>query len=127
MIGLLASAKPRRAEEDDRVLNLLAAETGEGLEVLRDNANEAPIRPIEKVRILVRQRCALQRSWSAAWRNFFTVSRSLIHIFRSNLRVNWPFPAVYFPSRCLNASWNAIHRFKSPKPDMMPRTAPLAA
>ena len=66
MVGFFASAKTGGAEEDDGVLNLLAAETGEGFKVLRNNANEAAVGAIQKFRILVGQRCAFQRSRSAA-------------------------------------------------------------
>jgi hypothetical protein len=42
VIGLLAPAKARRAEEDHRVLNLLAPETRQRLQILGDNADQRP-------------------------------------------------------------------------------------
>jgi hypothetical protein len=56
MAGFFATVKARRAEEDDGVLNLLAAEAGERLHVLGDDADEAAIGAVEEGGVLIGQR-----------------------------------------------------------------------
>ena len=56
MVGLLAPAKARRAEEDHRVLNLLAAEARQRLHVLGDDADQPPVGAVQKAGVLIGQR-----------------------------------------------------------------------
>jgi hypothetical protein len=55
-----ASVKARGAEEDDGVLNLLAAETGQRLLILRQDSQDAPVWAVEKAVILVGDRRGLK-------------------------------------------------------------------
>ena len=60
MIGFLAAAKTRGAEEDDCVLNLLAAKSRERLEEFGDDTDQASIGAVEEFQILIRERGRLQ-------------------------------------------------------------------
>ena len=63
--GDVAGAKTCRAEEDDCVLNALAPETGLGLEVLRHDADHAPVGRVEEVGVFVGERGVFERHWIA--------------------------------------------------------------
>ena len=61
MIGLIAPTKARGAEEDHRVLDLLAAEPCQRLEKLRHNPDETPVGAVQESGVLIGQRRTLQR------------------------------------------------------------------
>ena len=69
MIGLLAPAKTRRAEEDHRVLNLLAPETRQRLQILGDNADGPPVGAVQERSVLISQRRGIERRRRAVLRN----------------------------------------------------------
>ena len=50
VIGLLAAAKARRAEEDHRVLNLFVAEARQRLKILGDDADQASVGAVQEMR-----------------------------------------------------------------------------
>ncbi len=55
-LGALAAVNARRAEEDDRVLDVLLAEAAQRLEVLGNDANRAGLLALEEIAHQVRQR-----------------------------------------------------------------------
>src|SRR5437660_9739365 len=58
--GILVGMKTRRAEEDHRVLNLLATETGEGFAVFRQDSENAAVGAAEERLILVGERSGFE-------------------------------------------------------------------
>jgi hypothetical protein len=60
MAGFFTSSKTRGAEEDNRVLNLLAAEARQRLQILRNNPYGPSVGTVEKCRILVRKRRCIE-------------------------------------------------------------------
>src|SRR4029077_2918434 len=73
--GILLSLKAGGAEEDDRVLNLLTAEARQGLLIFGQDAEDAPVRAVEKGFVLVGNR-----------RGFEMVSHKL-RVSRSEFRI----------------------------------------
>ena len=69
VVGLFAAAKPRRAEEHHRVLNLLPAESRQRLQILRHNPNQPPVGAVQECRVLIGQRRARQRGRRVISRN----------------------------------------------------------
>src|SRR5438445_1442536 len=61
-----AILKTRRTEEDDGVLNLLTAKTRYRLGVLRQNAQNSPIRTVKKRLVAIGQRCGCKFAVHAA-------------------------------------------------------------
>ncbi len=61
MVGLFASAEAGRAEEDYCVLDLLAAEAGQGLKILGDDADDAAVGAVEECGVLVGKGSFLER------------------------------------------------------------------
>ena len=65
VIGLFAPAEARRAEEDHRVLNLLAAEARQRLQILRDDADGTAVGAVEERGVFKGQRRGIER-WRRA-------------------------------------------------------------
>ncbi len=141
MVGLFTAAKPCRAEEDYGVLNLFFSEAGKWLTIFRDDADQTPVGAVEKGGILISQGSPLER-WRSSVAGKSSCCRRPGATAGQRLGIQslrpWslspcfvgPCPVVchaVYPSRWRTASWNAIQRFSKPRPDMMPRTAPLAA
>ena len=55
VVGVVAAVDARRAKEDDRVLDLLAPEARQRLDVLRQQAQNSAVRTVEKWFVLIRQ------------------------------------------------------------------------
>src|SRR5256885_6306267 len=60
--GVLASLKTRRAEKNDRVLDLFTAEPGQWLLILREHAQDASIGAVEEWFVLIRNRSGFRCS-----------------------------------------------------------------
>ncbi len=95
MVGLFAPAKPRRTKKHHRVLNVFPAKPRQRLHKLRHDANQTPVRAIQKYRILIRQRRALQRRRRPISRN-----RRRSRSCRSRLRVLLFIAHPNIPSPC---------------------------
>ncbi len=61
MIGLFTPVKAGRAEENYRVLDLLAAEAPQRFQILRNDPYGPPFGAVEKCGVLVRERRSIQR------------------------------------------------------------------
>ncbi|HEY8997674.1 MAG TPA: hypothetical protein VIM60_07230, partial [Edaphobacter sp.] len=90
----IESAETGGAEEDDRILDALAAEARERLLVLGHDAQNAGIGGVEEVRVLIRQRRNLQRL-----RSFRLCRRRRLRIF---------FVKCHQDPRCLQESMSAV-------------------
>ncbi len=60
-VGDVERTESSRAEEDDGIANALAAETREGLGVLRHDADEAAVRTVQEAGVLVGERSGFER------------------------------------------------------------------
>ena len=141
MIGLSLSAKPRRPEEDDCVLNLFPPEARQRLKILCHDADQATVGAVQERGILIGQRSLFQRYGrriglglvGGLIGELIRNTEFLVSIAQSQIGAFHCFRIrLYLVRHCLSvpcrmASWNAIHRFKSPSPETRPRTAPLAA
>ena len=65
VIGLFAAMEARRTEEHNCVLNLLAAESGQGLKIFGDDANGAPFSAVQERGVFVCQRSGIEWRGSA--------------------------------------------------------------
>jgi hypothetical protein len=73
MAGFREAMKAGGAEEDDRVLDLLAAKSGQGLGVLGENAQNPPIGAVEEALVFVGQRSRIQGRFAGQKVTFFGV------------------------------------------------------